>query len=94
MYKRQDIVDWRVTPVVAKEEQLKELGINYRNELEKYYSLPLQEQNIEDQQFSTLRKMRDKFGIFDSPQRDPQTKKLKTDNLDLFTGAQRSLFKL
>ena len=93
-FKGTDIVDWRVTPVVAKEEQLKELGINYRNELEKYYSLPLQEQNIEDPQFSTLRKMRDKFGIFDSPQRDPQTKKLKTDNLDLFTGAQRSLFKL
>jgi hypothetical protein len=93
-FKGTDIVDWRVTPVVAKEEQLKELGMSYRDELQKYYALPLQEQNIEDPQFSTLRKMRDKFGVFDAPQRDPQTKKLKTDNLDLFTSAQRRLFKL
>ena len=93
-FKGTDIIDWRVTPVVSKEEQLKELGISYREELEKYYALPLQEQNIEDPQFSILRKMRDKFGVFDSPQRDPKTKKLKTDNLDLFIGAQRSLFKL
>ena len=84
-------VDWRLTPVVASEDDLKPLVTAYRSELESYYKLPLQEQNIEDPQFSTLRKMRDKFGIFDDPSKDTEGR-LMMENLRLFIASQRNLF--
>ena len=86
-----DSVDWRLTPVVASEDDLKPLVTAYRSELESYYKLPLQEQNIEEPQFSTLRKMRDKFGIFDDPSKDTEGR-LMMENLRLFIASQRNLF--
>lgn len=86
-----DPMDWRLTPVVGKEEDLRPVVNAYKEELEAYYQLPIQEQNIEEDKFSTLRKMRDKFGVFDPPVRDSKGN-LTMDNLRLFIETQRKLF--
>lgn len=86
-----DPLDWRLTPVVGKEEDLRPVVTAYKAELEAYYQLPIQEQNIEEDKFSNLRKMRDKFGVFDPPVRDSKGN-LTMDNLRLFIETQRKLF--
>jgi hypothetical protein len=90
-YDPTDPMDWRLTPVVGKEEDLRPVVNAYKEELEAYYQLPIQEQNIEEDEFSTLRKMRDKFGVFDPPVRDSKGN-LTMDNLRLFIETQRKLF--
>jgi hypothetical protein len=91
-YDPTDPMDWRLTPVVGKEEDLRPVFNAYTAELEAYYQLPIQEQNIEEDRFSTLRKMRDKFGVFDLPVRDDKGR-LKRENMKLFIATQRNLFK-
>ena len=91
-YDPTDPMDWRLTPVVGKEEDLRPVLNAYTAELEAYYQLPIQEQNIEEDRFSTLRKMRDKFGVFDLPVRDDKGR-LKRENMKLFIATQRNLFK-
>jgi len=86
------LVDWRMTPVVGKVDDLRALGDAYINELTEYHKLPLQEQNIEDTKFSTLRKMRDKFGIFDGPTEPNADGVILPPNLMIFIGSQRELF--
>jgi hypothetical protein len=86
------LVDWRMTPIVAKVDDLRALGDAYINELTEYHKLPLQEQNIEDTKFSTLRKMRDKFGIFDGPTKADAAGIVRPPNLMLFIASQRALF--
>ena len=86
------LVDWRMTPIVAKVDDLRALGDAYINELIEYHKLPLQEQNIEDSKFSTLRKMRDKFGIFDGPTEVDAAGIVGPPNLMIFISSQRSLF--
>jgi len=91
-YDPTDPMDWRLTPVVGKEEDLRPVLNAYTEELEAYYKLPIQEQNIEEDRFSTLRKMRDKFGVFDPPVRDDKGR-LKRESMKLFIATQRNLFK-
>jgi hypothetical protein len=91
-YDPTDPMDWRLTPVVGKEEDLRPVLNAYTEELEAYYKLPIQEQNIEEDRFSTLRKMRDKFGVFDPPVRDAKGR-LKRESMKLFIATQRNLFK-
>jgi hypothetical protein len=86
------LVDWRITPIVAKVDDLRALGDAYINELTEYHKLPLQEQNIEDAKFSTLRKMRDKFGILDGPTEPNADGVILPPNLMIFIGSQRKLF--
>jgi len=89
---KEDLVDWRMTPVVGKVDDLRALGDAYINELTEYHKLPLQEQNIEDTKFSTLRKMRDKFGILDGPTEPDADGVVRPPNLMIFIGSQRKLF--
>jgi hypothetical protein len=86
------LVDWRMTPIVAKVDDLRALGDAYINELIEYHKLPLQEQNIEDSKFSTLRKMRDKFGIFDGPTEADAAGIVRPPNLMIFISSQLALF--
>tara|TARA_R110002110_G_scaffold125763_1_gene304070 strand:+ start:599 stop:3043 length:2445 start_codon:yes stop_codon:yes gene_type:complete len=58
-----DPVDYRVTPVVGTVEDLGKTLIKWRDEAKVFTALPLEKQNIEDPEFSTLKKMRDKFGV-------------------------------
>jgi hypothetical protein len=58
-----DPVDYRVTPVVGRVEDLGKTLIKWRDEAKVFTALPLEKQNIEDPEFSTLKKMRDKFGV-------------------------------
>jgi len=90
-YDPTDPLDWRLTPVVGNEEDLRAVYTAYKEELESYYKLPIQEQNIEEGKFSTLRKMRDKFGVFDPPVKGPDGN-LTMESLRLFIATQRSLF--
>ncbi len=91
-YDPTDPLDWRLTPVFGKEEDLRPVFNAYTAELEAYYQLPIQEQNIEGDKFSTLRKMRDKFGVFDPPVRDDKGR-LTRESMKLFIATQRNLFK-
>ena len=86
------LVDWRMTPIVAKVDDLRALGNAYINELTEYHKLPLQEQNIEDAKFSNLRKMRDKFGILDGPTEPDADGVVRPPNLMIFISSQRALF--
>jgi hypothetical protein len=78
--------------VFGKEEDLRPVFNAYTAELEAYYQLPIQEQNLEEDKFSTLRKMRDKFGVFDPPVRDDKGR-LTRESMKLFIATQRNLFK-
>jgi hypothetical protein len=89
---KEDLVDWRMTPVVGKVDDLRALGDAYINELTEYHKLPLQEKNIEDAKFSTLRKMRDKFGIVDGKTEADADGVILPPNLMIFIGSQRALF--
>ena len=91
-YDPTDPLDWRLTPVFGKEEDLRPVFNAYTAELEAYYQLPIQEQNLEEDKFSTLRKMRDKFGVFDPPVRDDKGR-LTRESMKLFIATQRNLFK-
>jgi hypothetical protein len=86
------LVDWRMTPVVAKVGDLRAIGDTYIEQLTEYHKLPLQEQNIEDAKFTTLRKMRNKFGIFDGPTEPDEVGVVRPPNLMIFIAAQRALF--
>jgi len=58
-----DPIDYRVTPVVGTVDDLEKTIKQYGKEAKAFTALPLEKQNIENPEFSTLKKMRDKFGV-------------------------------
>ena len=63
-----DPIDYRVTPVVGTVSQLEQIYDLFDKELGEWDALKEEERNMNDPQFSTLKKMRDKFGVITSDQ--------------------------
>ena len=76
-----DPIDYRVTPVVGTVDDLEKTIKQYGKEAKAFTALPLEKQNIENPEFSTLKKMRDKFGVG-----------ISTAQINAFMEAQLKLF--